>query len=182
MDLILKERLAVNLCAADMNCGFISVTPVLDNRDELVAEQLSCYRDLLAEVEILLTPESVGVGHNAQDEQWRSVIELVAADLICGAISLNPVLYDRAEKIRERIIFHFSRLNNFFAIEQKKNVEQTPMQDLSESMAEEPGDQVVTPTLTESEMTDVSKPMTAPVKVNKRNSKPVRKKNKRKKK
>ncbi|CBG90850.1 hypothetical protein [Citrobacter rodentium] len=182
MDLILKERLVVNLCAADINCGYISATPVLDNRDELIAQQCSYYRDLLAELEILLTPESVGTGLKPQDEQWRSAIELVTADILCGSISLNPILYDRAEKIRERIIFYFSNLNKFFAIEQQESVKTTVTQEVAINTSEDPQGQAMTPALTEVKMTEVNTPAMPPAKSGKGTSKPVRKKNKRKKK
>lgn len=117
MDAILKERLAVALCAADMSCGYISVTPILDNRDELIESQHVLYNELLSDIENKLTPESIGIGHEIQDEQWCSAIELVSADIISEAISLDPVLYDRNDRVRERIEFYFNYLKKYFSFE-----------------------------------------------------------------
>ncbi|MBK5143524.1 hypothetical protein I2494_07300 [Budviciaceae bacterium BWR-B9] len=125
MDPILKEKLAVRLCAADISCAYIAVNPILDNRDELIENQHAIYRILLDNIETTLTPEFVGIEHNALDQLWCSAIELTAADIISEAISLNPVLYDRTEKVNERIIFHFNRLKNCFSMESQNEAQQS---------------------------------------------------------
>ncbi len=43
----LTMSFAVRLCSADMSCGFISVTPVLDNRAELIQQRLNWYHQWL---------------------------------------------------------------------------------------------------------------------------------------
>lgn len=114
MDAILVDTLAVTLCAADMSCTYIAVNPVLDNRDELIEKQYTLYKTLLNNVEHILTPEFVGVENKALDQLWYSAIKLTAADIVCKFISLDPISYDRTEKVNERIIFHFERLRNYF--------------------------------------------------------------------
>ncbi|WP_140918313.1 hypothetical protein [Limnobaculum xujianqingii] len=116
MDRILKEKLAVSLCAADISCSYIAVNPILDNRDELIENQQIIYKILLDNIESTLTPEFVGIEHKVLDQLWHSAIELTAADIISEAISLKPVLYDRTEKVNERIIFHFNRLKDYFPL------------------------------------------------------------------
>lgn len=127
MDPILKEKLAVSLCAADISCAYIAVNPILDNRDELIENQHAIYRILLDNVEITLIPECVGIEHNVLDQLWCSAIELTAADIISESISLNPVLYDRTEKVNERIIFHFNWLKPCFSMESQNEAQQLTM-------------------------------------------------------
>lgn len=124
MDEILKEKLAISLCAADMSCSYIAVNPILDNRDELIENQHVIYKTLLDNIEKTLTPEFIGIEHKVLDQLWRSTIELTAADIISEAISLDPILYDRTEKVKERIAFHFNRLKNCFPFDSQGSIQE----------------------------------------------------------
>lgn len=98
----LNKSLAVRLCSADMSCGFISVEPVLGNRDELIQQRLTWYCERLEEL-VAELPSDI----NLTSYLLTEAVELTCADIVCDAIAIAPILYDRNEKILERLLYYF---------------------------------------------------------------------------
>lgn len=105
----LTMSFAVRLCSADMSCGFISVTPVLDNRAELIQQRLNWYHQWLHSLSCQLQKERP-VPQDIFPLLLQQAVELTAADILSDAIALAPVLYDRDSKIMESVITYFSWL------------------------------------------------------------------------
>lgn len=103
----LTMQLAVRLCSADISCGYISVEPVLGNRDELIEQRLLWYID---KIEDLFT-KGLEIDEISIDILTKAV-DLTCADIICDAISIAPILYDRNDKIAERILCYFNTLKS----------------------------------------------------------------------
>ncbi|ATM05417.1 TPA: hypothetical protein ACTXAV_000908 [Raoultella planticola] len=105
----LTMSFAVRLCSADMSCGFISVTPVLDNRTELIQQRLNWYHQWLHSLSCQLQKERP-VPQDIFPLLLQQAVELTAADILSDAIALAPVLYDRDSKIMESVTTYFSWL------------------------------------------------------------------------
>lgn len=105
----LTMSFAVRLCSADMSCGFISVTPVLDNRAELIQQRLNWYHQWLHSLSCQLQKERP-VPQDIFPLLLQQALELTAADILSDAIALAPVLYDRDSKIMESVTTYFSWL------------------------------------------------------------------------
>ncbi|HHX9740977.1 hypothetical protein NA236_06275 [Salmonella sp. NW826] len=102
-------KLALNLCAGDISCGFIPLNPVLDNRDQLIDERLEYYLNILPEkyplwYERLSNIIPVPI---IRDGILNDVSIMVNSDMISGAIPLKPVLVDRDLMIFQRFDFYF---------------------------------------------------------------------------
>lgn len=110
----LAIALSVKLCSADMICGFISVSPVLDNRDELIQQRLKWYREWFYSQAAHLQKE-LQISDEVFSHLLTQAVELTAADILCDAVALAPVLYDRDEKIIETVTTYFSRLQSVIA-------------------------------------------------------------------
>ncbi|HFE6988896.1 TPA: hypothetical protein ACF955_003384 [Salmonella enterica subsp. enterica serovar Newport] len=101
-------KLALNLCAGDISCGFIPLNPVLDNRDQLIDERLEYYLNILPEKYTLwyerlsnIIPVPI-----IRDGILNDVSIMVNSDMISGAIPLKPVLVDRDLMIFQRFDFY----------------------------------------------------------------------------
>lgn len=105
----LTMSFAVRLCSADMSCGFISVTPVLDNRAELIQQRLNWYHQWLHSLSCQLQKERP-IPQDIFPLLLQQAVELTAADILSDAIALAPVLYDRDSKIMESVTTYFSWL------------------------------------------------------------------------
>lgn len=102
--------LATKLCGADMTTGFISLDPVMNDRNELIEKRLHSYCEQLQGMSDRLERAS-----GFCSEHIRMLLPL-AAELTCmdiqsGVISVDPVLYDRDEKIDEHLCRYFSLLH-----------------------------------------------------------------------
>lgn len=96
-------KVALILCAGDMSSGFIPLKPVLDNREQLIEERLDFY---LRNVPEKYTIWNEQLSQNISDPSIRESILcdiafLVNADMISGAIPLNPVLLERDALIHQ---------------------------------------------------------------------------------
>ncbi|QFG76611.1 hypothetical protein DMB90_08725 [Raoultella planticola] len=101
----LTMSFAVRLCSADMSCGFISVTPVLDNRAELIQQRLNWYHQWLHSLSCQLQKRPVP--QDIFPLLLQQAVELTVADILSDAIALAPVLYDRDSKIMESVTTYF---------------------------------------------------------------------------
>ncbi len=104
---------AIKLCGADMTSGFISLDPVMADRNELVEIRLQHYCEQLQAVSDRLVMDS---GFNAGEIHTLLPLaaELTGMDIASGVISVAPVLYDRDEKIGEHLCHYFSLLHKQF--------------------------------------------------------------------
>ena len=98
-------ELAVRLCCADLNSEFISLQPVLGTRDELLDQRLTWYCEQLERIDTGLKQ-----GNKGSSTLFALAVEFTCADIESGAIAVAPVLYDRDEKIGERLLAHLTRL------------------------------------------------------------------------
>ena len=112
MNNLFTMSLAARLCSADICCGFISVAPVLDNRDELIQQRLSWYREWLPHL-IEHLQEETQASEDELSQLLMQAIELTSADILSDAIALVPVLYDRDSKIKESVASYFFRLHGW---------------------------------------------------------------------
>lgn len=108
--------MAVRLCSADLSCGFISLDPVLGSRDELTYLRLTWYCQQLQ----LLLSEVAEL--SAIRALLPLAVELTCADIVSTAIAVAPVLYDRDEKINERLRAHLAWLAERVADETETEV------------------------------------------------------------
>lgn len=99
--------LAVRLCSADMCCGFIPVAPVLGNRDELIQQRLTWYQEWLQPLSSRLL-EDTQTPADIFPHLLTLAVKLTSTDMLCDAIALVPVLYDRDSRIRESVASYFS--------------------------------------------------------------------------
>lgn len=96
-------KVALILCAGDMSSGFIPLKPVLDNREQLIEERLDFYLRNVPEKYTLWNDQ---LSQHISDPSIRESILcdiafLVNADMISGAIPLNPVLLERDALIHQ---------------------------------------------------------------------------------
>lgn len=96
-------KLAMILCAGDMGSGFIPLKPVLDNREQLIEERLDYYLRIVPEKYTIWNER---LSQHISDPSIRDSILcdiafLVNADMISGAIPLNPVLLERDAMIHQ---------------------------------------------------------------------------------
>ncbi|MFK3703851.1 hypothetical protein ACI2JR_02585 [Klebsiella sp. NPDC088457] len=105
----LTMSLAVRLCCADMSCGFISVAPVLGNREELIQLRLIWYHQWLFPLSRHLQKETQ-IPDDIFAHRLMQAVELTAADILSDAIALAPVLYDRDSRIMDSVTHYFSWL------------------------------------------------------------------------
>ncbi|KDV94317.1 hypothetical protein AB28_2646 [Raoultella ornithinolytica 2-156-04_S1_C2] len=103
---------AVRLCSADMSCGFISVSPVLDNRSELIQQRLKWYHQWLHSLCSHLQKE-IPIPEDIFSLLLLQAVELTAADMLSDAIALAPVLYDRDSRIIESVTSYYSWLQAY---------------------------------------------------------------------
>lgn len=101
-------KLAMNFCAGDIGCGFIPLNPVLDNRDQLIAERLEFYLNILTEKFISWHERLSNVipVSTIRDSILNDVSIMVNSDMASGAIPLKPVLIDRDLMIFQRFDFY----------------------------------------------------------------------------
>ncbi|EJS2390585.1 hypothetical protein NW564_003223 [Salmonella enterica] len=90
-------KVALILCAGDISSGFIPLKPVLDNREQLIEERLDFY---LRNIPEMYTIWNEQLSKHIADPSIREsllcdIASLVNADMISGAIPLNPVLLER---------------------------------------------------------------------------------------
>ncbi|HHG8774042.1 TPA: hypothetical protein ACPYU1_003455 [Raoultella planticola] len=105
----LTMSLAVRLCSADMSCGFISVAPVLGNREELIQQRLIWYHQWLLALSSHWQKETQ-IPEDIFSHLLMQAVELTAADILSDAIALAPVLYDRDSRIMESVTTYFTWL------------------------------------------------------------------------
>lgn len=96
-------ELAVRLCCADLTSEYISLQPVLGTRDELLDQRLTWYYELLERIDT--------ASEKGASQLFPLAVALTCADIESGAIAVAPVLYDRDEKIQERLLAHVARLS-----------------------------------------------------------------------
>lgn len=102
----------VNICSADHVSGYISINPVIDSRDKLTEQRLNFMYDLIYNVSVDVTNAHPDINKNEVEYIFDKAIQLTCSDISCGAIAVEPVLYDRDQKIYDTIKFYFTMVNN----------------------------------------------------------------------
>lgn len=106
---------AIKLCSADHVSGYISANPVIDTREKITEKRLSFIYQLLSDVKNKVSQQC----ENENEIQYclEKAVQLTSSDISCGVIAVEPILYDRDQKICETIEFYFSMViktvNNF---------------------------------------------------------------------
>lgn len=103
---------AVKICSADHVSGYISINPVIDSRDKLTEQRLNFLYDLIYNVSVEIKNEYLGSTNNEIEYLFDKAIQLTSSDISCGAIAVEPVLYDRDQKIFDTIKCYFIMVNN----------------------------------------------------------------------
>ncbi|VUS64822.1 hypothetical protein [Klebsiella spallanzanii] len=109
MDNSILYGYAVQLCCSDHVSGFIPAQPVIDMRENITEQRLSCLFKLVG-----IIYDDILMNHNNCREAtlfaFDKALELTCSDISCGVIAVEPILYDRDEKIGETIKLYFSRV------------------------------------------------------------------------
>lgn len=97
-------QLALSLCTGDVGCGFIPLSPVLDNRDQLIDERLEFYLNILpGKYNLWYERLSHIIPVPAIRERiLNNIAMIVNSDMVSGAIPLRPVLIERDMMIFQR--------------------------------------------------------------------------------
>lgn len=118
---------AIKLCSADHVSGYISANPVIDTREKITEKRLSFIYQLLSDVKNKVSQQC----ENENEIQYclEKAVQLTSSDISCGVIAVEPILYDRDQKICETIEFYFSMViktvNNFSINISSKSVDIT---------------------------------------------------------
>ncbi|WP_260863774.1 hypothetical protein [Citrobacter sp. Marseille-Q6884] len=100
----------VTLCSSDHISGFISPNPVIDSRDKITAQRLSFLYKLVKQVKDNIEQQN-NLGSQAKNKYcFERAIQLTSSDISSGVIAVEPILYDRDEKISEVIAFYFNMI------------------------------------------------------------------------
>lgn len=99
---------AVKLCAADHVSGYVSANPVIDTRDKITEQRLSFLYQLLDNVRGNILENCEGESDEEIKYCFEKAVQLTCSDISCGVIAVEPILYDRDQKICEVIDFYFS--------------------------------------------------------------------------
>ena len=102
---------AVKICSADHVSGYISINPVIDSRDKLTEQRLNLLYDLIYNASVDLLNAYPDIKRNEIAYVLDKAIQLTSSDISCGAIAVEPVLYERDQKIFDTIKFYFMMVN-----------------------------------------------------------------------
>lgn len=113
MDSVLVFRLSMELVAADIISEYIPLKPVLDNRNELIQDQIQTYISLVSDN--LSTWQKIGTQKGYTTAQTDQLIEfaflLVKSDIASNFIGHSPVLCDRMTMIIESVTKYINIIN-----------------------------------------------------------------------
>lgn len=113
MNSVLVFRLSMELVAADIISEYIPLKPVLDNRNELIQDQILAYNSLISDN--LSTWQKIGTQKGYNIAQTNKLIEyaflLVKSDIASNFIGHSPVLCDRITMIIESVTKYINILN-----------------------------------------------------------------------
>ncbi|MFU0885706.1 hypothetical protein ACM26S_06735 [Kluyvera sichuanensis] len=121
---------AVKICSADHVSGYISINPVIDTRDKLTEQRLNLLYDLIYNVSIDVINAYPDIKRDEVAYVFDKAIQLTSSDISCGAIAVEPVLYERDQKIFDTIKFYFMMVNEMrssLAIELENNEISSPV-------------------------------------------------------
>lgn len=101
---------AIKLCSADHVSGYVSANPVIDTREKITEKRLSFIYQLLSDVKNKVLQQCENKNKNEDEIEYcfEKVVQLTSSDISCGVIAVEPILYDRDQKICETIEFYFS--------------------------------------------------------------------------
>lgn len=98
---------AVRLCSSDHISGYVSPNPVIDTRDKITEQRLTHLYKLVKQVKENIELQNDLGNTETTKYCFKRAIELTSSDIACGVIAVEPILYDRDEKISEVIAFYF---------------------------------------------------------------------------
>lgn len=122
---------AVKICSADHVSGYISINPVIDSRDKLTEQRLNLLYDLIYNASVDLLNAYPDINRDEFGYIFDKAIQLTSSDISCGAIAVEPVLYERDQKIFDTIKFYFMLVNNMrkiLSVEINNNEISAPVQ------------------------------------------------------
>lgn len=101
---------AIKLCSADHVSGYVSANPVIDTREKITEKRLSFIYQLLSDVKNKVLQQCENKNKNEDEIEYcfEKAVQLTSSDISCGVIAVEPILYDRDQKICETIEFYFS--------------------------------------------------------------------------
>ena len=102
---------AVKLCSADHVSGYISANPVIDSRLKLTEKRLTLLYKLVSEISSKLISQSSADDIQRVTYCFKSAIDLTSADIACGVIAVEPILYERDAKIPEVIETYYDMVS-----------------------------------------------------------------------
>lgn len=99
---------AVQICCSDHISGFIPVKPITNIREHITEQRLSCLFKLVGAVHDEIC---TSYSDKCADEVYfafEKALQLTCSDISCGVIAVEPILYDRDEKIVDTIKLYSS--------------------------------------------------------------------------
>lgn len=99
---------AIKLCSADHVSGYVSANPVIDTREKITEKRLAFIYQLLSDVKNKVLQQCENKNEDEIEYCFEKAVELTSSDISCGVIAVEPILYDRDQKICETIEFYFS--------------------------------------------------------------------------
>jgi hypothetical protein len=112
MDDLKINQLSAFLAKGDIACGFIKNESIVKPRDELILERFKIYQNILSDVWAEISSNAAELNNEEIFSHLFISVKLVQADIESQFISIEPVLYDRDEMIKERLLVHFNALVN----------------------------------------------------------------------
>ncbi len=98
---------AVELCCSDHVSGFISAKPVIDIRENLTEQRINYVYQLVNKIKEKIQLQNPSDNDGKIKYCFKKAIELTCSDISCGVIAVEPILYDRNDKICETIVILF---------------------------------------------------------------------------
>ncbi|ROU17651.1 hypothetical protein EB837_02150 [Kluyvera ascorbata] len=99
---------AIKLCSADHVSGYVSANPVIDTREKITEKRLAFIYQLLSNVKNKTLQQCENRNEDEIEYCFEKAVQLTSSDISCGVIAVEPILYDRDQKICETIEFYYS--------------------------------------------------------------------------
>lgn len=102
---------ATSLCSSDHISGYVSANPVIDSREKITEQRLLFLYQLVARIKDHIVQQNANEDMQRVKYCFERAIQLTCSDISCGVIAVEPILYDRDQKISEVIELYFNMVN-----------------------------------------------------------------------